>query len=469
LKAQDPKEYRTWSVTAKGGITNGLMDVKRYDVLPQFGNNSSLDFYFSLGVKKALTPVFGVQAEFGFGEVQGIAIIPEPQNKALLNSVGLRRSIFAENTIYSGSLDLVVNFSNIGFYKRNITKPRRLLFYGTFGIGAIGHEADLTYTEPLAGTEFDAGLPVLESHSDAVDTDGEIEAVFKGGLGLKFKLNQSLDLNLETNYNLVSTDNLDALVVPGTGFDAFGTVLLGITFKLPSKNGATEHLDWIQPGADIYSKIDSLDNELDSLGKTVADHINNTDTDGDGVPDINDKEPYSLFGAEVNADGVAKDADGDGVPDGLDKEPDTPKGELVNYQGIAIKDQIAKDIEPQVTETQVKDWIANANNAYFPSVFFADNSAQVRSAAMSNLVAVATAMQKKPGLKITLTGHADKRGPEAFNQKLAERRAEAVKKYLVRNLGIDASRIIVASKGETEPKSATLNSINRRVDIEGGN
>jgi OOP family OmpA-OmpF porin len=70
-------------------------------------------------------------------------------------------------------------------------------------------------------------------------------------------------------------------------------------------------------------------------------------------------------------------------------------------------------------------------------------------------------------LKVSLTGHADKRGSESYNEKLATRRAEAVKSYLVRNLGIDASRVSTVAKGEVSPLSPTMYSINRRVDIQG--
>ncbi|MHB9119170.1 MAG: OmpA family protein [Burkholderiales bacterium] len=51
---------------------------------------------------------------------------------------------------------------------------------------------------------------------------------------------------------------------------------------------------------------------------------------------------------------------------------------------------------------------------------------------------------------IRVTGHADRIGNSAYNQKLAQRRANAVKAYLVEQ-GIAANRIETASKGESEP------------------
>lgn len=57
------------------------------------------------------------------------------------------------------------------------------------------------------------------------------------------------------------------------------------------------------------------------------------DSDGDGIPDINDKCPYSKAGAKVDSLGCAVDTDGDGVIDIDDKCPDTPKGVKVNDVG----------------------------------------------------------------------------------------------------------------------------------------
>ncbi|SMB28838.1 Outer membrane protein/peptidoglycan-associated (Lipo)protein [Sterolibacterium denitrificans] len=51
---------------------------------------------------------------------------------------------------------------------------------------------------------------------------------------------------------------------------------------------------------------------------------------------------------------------------------------------------------------------------------------------------------------ILAVGHADRLGRAAYNQSLSERRAEAVKQYLV-GKGVDANRIDAAGKGSTQP------------------
>lgn len=70
---------------------------------------------------------------------------------------------------------------------------------------------------------------------------------------------------------------------------------------------------------------------------------------------------------------------------------------------------------------------------------------------------------------IIANGHTDSVGTDAYNQKLSERRANAVKAYMV-SKGIDAKRIFTEGKGEKQPvadnKTAAGRAKNRRVEIE---
>ncbi len=86
--------------------------------------------------------------------------------------------------------------------------------------------------------------------------------------------------------------------------------------------------------------------------------------------------------------------------------------------------------------------------------------------------AIDAALDKLNGVDIEMviaTGHTDSIGTAKYNQKLSERRAEAVKQYLV-SKGIPASKITTIGKGKTQPvatnKTAAGRQKNRRVDIE---
>lgn len=66
-------------------------------------------------------------------------------------------------------------------------------------------------------------------------------------------------------------------------------------------------------------------------------------------------------------------------------------------------------------------------------------------------VEVVSKMKQYPQVEVVLvTGHADRIGSDAYNQKLSQRRADATKDYIV-SQGVDAKRIETTSKGESEP------------------
>ncbi|HEX7454459.1 MAG TPA: OmpA family protein [Gallionella sp.] len=71
---------------------------------------------------------------------------------------------------------------------------------------------------------------------------------------------------------------------------------------------------------------------------------------------------------------------------------------------------------------------------------------------------------------VLLTGHADRIGSEAYNQNLSQRRADAVRAYMI-DQGIEAKRIQTAAKGESEPivscdnVKGMVNSKNRKLVV----
>jgi peptidoglycan-associated lipoprotein len=84
------------------------------------------------------------------------------------------------------------------------------------------------------------------------------------------------------------------------------------------------------------------------------------------------------------------------------------------------------------------------------TVFFAYDKADLSDEARGTLQKNADWMRKWSATRIMVEGHADSRGTSEYNLALGERRAAAVRDYLV-GLGITADRIAIVSKGEEEP------------------
>jgi peptidoglycan-associated lipoprotein len=83
-------------------------------------------------------------------------------------------------------------------------------------------------------------------------------------------------------------------------------------------------------------------------------------------------------------------------------------------------------------------------------VFFEFDKSDLSEQARASLAKNADYMRKWATVMITSEGHADSRGTNEYNMALGERRAAAVRDYLV-SLGITTTRVSVVSKGEEQP------------------
>ncbi|MCD8317573.1 MAG: OmpA family protein, partial [Paraprevotella sp.] len=85
------------------------------------------------------------------------------------------------------------------------------------------------------------------------------------------------------------------------------------------------------------------------------------------------------------------------------------------------------------------------NNEYVVS--FRQSSSKVDALQMPNIDRLASFLKKNPDAKITISGYASPEGKASFNQKLSEKRAQAVKDILVKDYQISADRIDAQGKG----------------------
>ena len=168
------------------------------------------------------------------------------------------------------------------------------------------------------------------------------------------------------------------------------------------------------------------------------------DSDRDGVPDEIDAEPNTPAGARVDSRGKAIDSDNDGVPDGIDRCANTPAGVPVDATGC-----------PRYTPEQ-----------FALSVFFDIARSAVPSKSFADLARIA-ALIKKTGARVRVTGYTDQVGPEDYNKKLSDRRARAVRDYLISE-GAPANQLEVTASGKypVRPDAKPERSRQRCVTLE---
>lgn len=101
-------------------------------------------------------------------------------------------------------------------------------------------------------------------------------------------------------------------------------------------------------------------------------------------------------------------------------------------------------------------------------VFFDFDKADLTAEAKAILQRAANDIKSGNLARVSLAGHADRSGADAYNMKLSQRRVDAVKAYLV-SLGVSGSAIAVSAKGESAPLVPTADGVrepqNRRVEI----
>lgn len=132
-----------------------------------------------------------------------------------------------------------------------------------------------------------------------------------------------------------------------------------------------------------------------------------------------------------------------------------------------------KDVDPKKEEVK---WVRNTvtaksvNSSFIlKNIYFEYDKAVLLPESNKSLNELLEQMNAQPTLKIKIKGHTSTEGDSAYNLKLSQNRAKAVRAYLVKN-GVEAPRIQYQGYGETVPigpnDSEDNRAINRRVEFE---
>lgn len=180
------------------------------------------------------------------------------------------------------------------------------------------------------------------------------------------------------------------------------------------------------------------------------------DSDKDGVCDGCDKCPDTPPCCVVDSSGCPVDSDEDGVCDGCDKCLGTPKGVAVDENGCPLP--VPAPVVPEIIE----------KGRTTLNVLFDFDKATIKKGYFGDIDNLAKVMKEYPDLNVVIEGHTDNIGTAAYNKKLSQRRADAVKQYLVEKAGIDANRLTAIGYGLTKPIASNATregrQKNRRVE-----
>ena len=103
-----------------------------------------------------------------------------------------------------------------------------------------------------------------------------------------------------------------------------------------------------------------------------------------------------------------------------------------------------KELKADVTPQEIKIDLS-------ADVLFDFDQATLKKEAEPSLRNVATVLKANPGAAVTIEGHTDGKGAEAYNQTLSEQRAAAVKQWLVTNADVNGATIATRGWGKSKP------------------
>jgi outer membrane protein OmpA-like peptidoglycan-associated protein len=210
----------------------------------------------------------------------------------------------------------------------------------------------------------------------------------------------------------------------------------------------------------ISDKADSCPNVAEDMDQFEdTDGCPDGDNDGDGVADGMDACPMDPEDKDgyIDDDGCPElDADSDGIADVDDACP--MEAETMNGEK---DDDGCPDERPKVVVTSTAIEITDM-------IFFDLNKARIKSRSYPILDAVADVLKAHADLNVEVQGHTDSQGDEDKNLTLSQKRAEAVRDYLI-SKGIDAARLTAKGYGESVPEvegdDEAAWSKNRRVEF----
>jgi OOP family OmpA-OmpF porin len=326
------------------------------------------------------------------------------------------------------------------------------------------------------------GGALTASSTDTDLFDNDTDALFHAGLGVKLGVGRTWGVRADAR-----------VLFPPSTESRFATgefeFLVGLYRTFPPEEKQPAPSD--QDGDGITDDVDRCRDRAEDPDKFEdEDGCPDPDNDGDGILDAKDRcpnEPETANGIDDTDGCPEQDADSDGIIGTQDQCPNQPE-DVDNHEdddgcpepdndNDGILDRVDQCPDEPETKNNFEDEDGCADTVptavqqftgTIEGIQFKTNSSQILQSSHATLDAAAKVLTDHPNVRLEIQGHTDSDASEAHNLDLSQRRADAVKTYLV-GKGIDAARLDAKGYGESQPvaDNATKEgkTKNRRVDF----
>lgn len=411
----DGATYNRWTIEATVGQAKGIRPYMKdyFSSKPGsfFGGVQANSYSFA--ARYMITPIFGIRGRFGYDDLQN-------QNNSGSKEFRLEQISFRPEG--------VVNLTRL-FGAEEALGRFGILFHGGLDVSQV------TSKTPNV-VENDHNNGVTEYNGGVVFG---ITPQFRIAKKLSFMFDVTMLKNFRQHFNW-----------DGSYSDAdnnLGGEYISASVGLSYSFGRDKiHGDWAVIKDSKLEEIEALDKRVSEMEELM------NDTDKDGVPDYLDQENNSLAGVAVDTRGRMVDLNKNGVPDELET--------YFKNNGILPTNSSTTN-----NSNTSSDEARNLINGGYVSAYFDYNKTKPTNVSSQGIDFILTYLRKNPNSKLEIFGHADEIGTNAYNNKLANDRAENIKAVLIK-AGVDASRININSNGEdnsVDPNSAEARRIVRRV------
>lgn len=456
-KSIDLRNSNSWAIG--GGFSNFIM----HGDLRSIGTGNLGNFWNFGGylyVDKMFNPLLGLEFKVNYNKISGGAqYFSDIYDVLYVANTQITNNLFFDGRAYGAELNLIFSFSNLYAHVSD-----KWHISGYFGMGYHQYNSKLLQKN----TDGTNTLLVDFGTNPARNSVKEASSIYLSAqLGIKYRINKRVDLEVRPSWYFNYEDHLDAAISNKQDWETFFVTHVGVAIKL---------------GKEKIFTIWGEDEVKDSISSTTPFQL--IDTDKDGVMDQLDKEPNTPEGVMVYANGVSIDSDGDNIPDYKDecrfeKGPENNNGCPIigDRDKDGVPDRKDKCIDekgleryegcPDRESLRITEIVTVLN--YSKNIYFETDSKEIKSANYYTMLdEVASIMLKNPNVSFSVSGYTDNDGPEDYNLKLSENRANEARLYLIAR-GVESDRISAKGYGEVNPKydnsTAQGKQLNRRVEI----